>query len=112
MSRRISFAKTISQFKARTKTETRRLGWDLLKVGDELVAVNKTMGFRKGEKAVVLGRIRVTATWREPLGAITQDGVNREGFPEMTPAEFVAFFCKINGCADGTNVRVIRYEFI
>lgn len=112
MPRNISFAKTLKQVQERTKTETRRLGWDFVKVGDELRAVNKTMGFKQGEKPIPFGLIRVTNTWREPISAITQDAVKAEGFPEMTPKEFVKFFCDFNKCEPDLNVRVIQFEYI
>lgn len=111
MPRNISFAKTIPQIKAETKTETRRLGWDFVREGDLLRAVDKTMGFKKGEKPELLSLIVVSKTWREPLNAITPAGVVAEGFPEMTPAEFVAFFCEVNKCAPDINVRVIQFDY-
>lgn len=111
MPRRISFAKTIPQIKTKTKTETRRLGWDFVKVGDVLQAVNKTMGFKKGERAELLDLIVVTETRREPLNAITQDGVTAEGFPEISPKEFIEFFCEFNKCASDLNVRVIKFDY-
>lgn len=112
MPRRISFAKTIPQILAEKKTETRRLGWDFVRVGDLLQAVNKTMGFKKGEKADLLKLIVVTETRREPLNAITQDGVNAEGFPEMSPSEFIEFFCEFNKCEPDLNVRVIKFDYV
>lgn len=110
--RRMSFAKTEAAIKNETKTETRRLGWDYLKEGDLLLAVNKTMGFKKGEKAEIWKTIRIVKTWREPLSAITQEGVNAEGFPEMTPAEFIKFFCAFNKCEPDINIRVIQFEYV
>lgn len=106
----MSFAKTIPQMEAGTKTETRRLGWDRLKDGDPLTAVNKTMGLKKGEKPVRISDIVVKRTWREPLNAITQAGCDAEGFPELTPDEFVEMFCQMNKCATDTEIRVIRFE--
>ena len=65
--RRISFALTTPQFKARTKTVTRRLGWRDLQPGDELMAVEKCMGIKKGEKQKELGVIRVVSIRLERL---------------------------------------------
>lgn len=42
--RLISFMLTADQIKARTKTETRRLGWTSVKVGDRLRGVLKSQG--------------------------------------------------------------------
>lgn len=42
--RLISFMLTADQIKARTKTETRRLGWRTVKVGDRLRGVLKSQG--------------------------------------------------------------------
>lgn len=50
MPRNMSFALTMKQINDRSKTITRRLGWWFLKVGDEVNAVNKVMGFKKGER--------------------------------------------------------------
>lgn len=112
MARRMSFAKTIRQIKEKTKTETRRLGWNCVKVGDVIQAVNKTMGFKKGEKPELLDLIVVTKTWREPLDRITQEGCAAEGFPELMPEEFVAMFCDLGGCAPDTEIRVIQFEYV
>jgi len=93
MPRNISFSMTTPQFLDGSKDVTRRNGWKQLKVGDELVAAKKCMGLKEGEKMETLGMIRVTDVRRERLDAITADDVRREGFPKMSPAEFVTFFC-------------------
>ena len=48
MARRISFAMTIPQFLGGTKTVTRRMGFTNVRIGDEMIAVEKCMGLRKG----------------------------------------------------------------
>lgn len=78
--RLMSFAHTTPQVLARTKTVTRRDGWKNLKPGTVLRAVDKCMGFRKGEHPRELAIIRVVSVRREPLSAITDDDVVREGF--------------------------------
>ena len=50
MPRNISFALTTQQFKNKTKTVTHRFGWHSLQPGDILCAIEKCMGFKKGEK--------------------------------------------------------------
>ena len=107
----MSFAKTPEQMENGTKTETRRLGWDFLKDGDLLTAVNKTMGFKKGEKPIWISDLRVRRTWREPLNKITSAGCAAEGFPELTPDEFIEMFCAFNHCSPEIEVRVIQFEY-
>ena len=107
--RSISFALTKAQFLNGTKDVTRRLGWATLGPGDTLRAVEKGMGLKKGEHPVVLGVIEVVSVRRERLHEIAADDVRREGFPDMTPEEFVAMFCKHMGCAN--DAVVTRIEF-
>ncbi len=112
MPRNISFALTTEQFINRSKTVTRRLGWDFLKAGDVLCAVEKGMGLKKGEKVKRLGLIEVVSTWPEPLEAITAEDVVREGFPEMTPEQFVEFFCRHNHVDPSTIVNRIEFKYL
>ena len=107
--RRISFAKTRKQLEDGTKDVTRRIGWRDLQPGTVLLAVNKVMGLRPGERARVFGRIEVLSVRQEPLNRITEDDVKREGFPEMSPEDFVAFFCEFAGCEP--DALVTRIEF-
>ncbi len=96
----ISFALTTEQILARTKTVTRRLNWLDLRKGDLLQGCKKCMGRRPGEPLERLAVVEVVAVNRERLGRMTKDlrygrrEVLAEGFPEMTPAEFVEFFCR------------------
>lgn len=109
----ISFQLTTRQFRDRTKTVTRRLGWLRLKAGELLMGCEKCMGRKPGEPLVRLGTIRVLDVRRERLDAITAEDVAREGFPEMTPAEFVLFFCKSHkGCTPETEVTRIEFEYL
>lgn len=112
MPRNMSFMLTTEQFINQTKTVTRRLGWDMLKVGDILNGCEKCQGLKKGEKINRLGQIRVRHIAKQPLNNITQGDCVREGFPEMTPAEFVKFFCDHNGCTPYTLVNRIEFEYI
>jgi hypothetical protein len=107
--RHMSFMLTERQFLDGTKTVTRRLGWRNLKKGDRLRAVRKSQGLKKGEHPVVLGTIEVVSVCREPLDAITQDDVRREGFGSTSPREFVHFFCKHMRCQP--DAEVTRIEF-
>lgn len=108
--RRISFALTEQQFLDGSKDVTRRLGWRNVVPGQELLAVRKAMGLRKGERQHVLGPIRVKSVRFEPLSRITQEDCAREGFPNMTPTVFVTFFCGANGCKPDTEVTRIEFQ--
>lgn len=108
--RRMSFALTLPQMRAGTKTVTRRRGWDFLKPGDRVLAVDKVMGFRLGERAEVLGEIEVISVRREHLYRITDEEVAREGFPGMSPEEFVALFCQAMECRASDTVTRIEFR--
>ena len=92
--RLMSFALTTAQYRDGSKTVTRRLGWKGLKPGDVFMGVEKAMGLKKGEHPVRLGPGECVSNTEERLDAITAEDVAREGFPGMTPAEFVAMFCR------------------
>jgi hypothetical protein len=106
----ISFMLTEPQFLDGSKTVTRRVGWRTLKAGAQLKAVRKSQGLKKGEKAHPLGVIEVIDVRRERLDAITADDCAREGFPEMSPAEFVAMFCREMSCKPETIVGRIEFR--
>ena len=107
--RNISFSLTTAQVKDRTKTVTRRLGWNGLKPGDRLQAVEKAMGLKRGEKVVKLCIIEVVSVRQEPLNMISDEDVLLEGFPGKTKEWFVLFFCLHNG--GGPLCPVSRIEF-
>lgn len=112
MARNMSFALTERQLLDGSKTVTRRVGWKTVCTDDVLVAVRKSMGLKKGEKVHVLGTIKVTWANDEPLSRIDQQEVVREGFPHMTPEEFISFFCQTHrGCTPDTVVRRIAFHF-
>ena len=112
MPRNMSFAVTTEQFKNKTKTVTRRVGWHFLKSGDTVYGVEKCMGLKKGEKIKKLGLIRILSTRSEPLNEITQDDCKREGFPEMTPAQFVTMLCDKYKYSPSDVVNRIEFEYI
>lgn len=114
--RNMSFAMTTEAMENRQKTVTRRNGWKFLCPGDVIRPVKKTMGLKKGEKVEPLecGPIRITHFWREPLHAILNepDGCAKEGFPHLSPLEFVIMYTHANKrCPDG-QVSRIEFEFI
>lgn len=123
MPRNISFALTTAQFRDRSKTVTRRMGWENLMPGDELCAVVKAQGLKKGEKVERLGMIRVVDLRKERLSLLTFDldygfaECAREGFPPphpmSFPSAFVEFFCNSHrGCYPNKFITRIEYEYL
>ena len=118
MPRNMSFAKTIQQFKNRTKTVTRRNGWDFLKPGDIVRGVEKGMGLKKGEKVRRLGLIRIISAEREPLQRMIDDPeygkreAVSEGLPEWTGEQFVKFYCAFNKVTPDYAPNRIAFEYI
>jgi hypothetical protein len=98
----------------RTKTVTRRLGWKKLKRREYLLAVEKCMGLKKGEKHIEICTIKVISTRPQPLSLkyITQEECNKEGFPELTPQQFIDMFCKHNRCKPEDCVNRIEFYFV
>jgi hypothetical protein len=82
----MSFALTTAQVLARSKTVTRRAGWQFLKPGDLVQAVEKTQGLKKGDHVRKLAVIRIVSVTREPLRRVCDDfaygfeEVRKEGF--------------------------------
>ncbi len=117
--RQISFLLTQAQVAAHTKFVTRRLSehWMDLKPWDLLKAVHKAQGLKKGEKSKILAHIRIASLRRERLCEMTKnpaygwEEVKKEGFPDMTPAEFVEFCCKSMHCRPETKVTRIEFEY-
>lgn len=115
--RNISFALTTDQFRNRTKTVTRRLGWKFLKPGDVLCACVKCQGLKAGEKLDRLGVIRVVDVRREPLSAMAspitygQVEATREGFPHLLGHQFVEMFCEHMRCHPDTEVTRIEFAY-
>lgn len=113
--RNISCAITTTQILDQSKDVTRRLGWLKLKAGDLIQPVKKGMGLKPGEKVQKLGPpVRVVSVRREPLywvdshEAYGRQECRREGFPQMTGAEFVAMFCATHkGCTPATEITRI-----
>ncbi|MFH2064965.1 MAG: ASCH domain-containing protein [Pseudomonadota bacterium] len=112
MPRNMSFMLTTEQVKNGDKDITRRLGWWFLKPGEVLNTCEKCQGLKKGEKVKKINQIRIISTRAEPLNVIDQQDCIREGFPEMTPDEFVKMFCRHNSCDPDTEVNRIEFEYI
>jgi hypothetical protein len=112
MPRLMSFSMTTAQFLEGSKTVTRRLKWDALKSGDILQGVEKAMGLNKGEKVKRLGLLRVVSVRKEPLAAITKTDCILEGFPDLTPKQFIQMLCEHYGISSDTLVNRIEFEHI
>ena len=112
MARLMSVSLTEDAVRARDKTVTRRLGWLHLKVGDQLTLARKVMGRRKGEPLVRICDVEVVSVRREPVGAITDDDVAREGFTGMSAAWFIDFFTTAMRCTADTVVTRIEWRYL
>lgn len=112
MPRNMSFMLTTDQIRNRTKTVTRRLGWDFLKPGDVLNACVKCQGLKKGEHPEVICQIRVVRKSREELATTSTGDAGREGFPGMTGGEFVEMFCRHMKCEPTQIVNRIEFEYL
>jgi len=115
----MSFALTTQQILDETKDVTRRLGWAFLKDGELFMPVKKCMGLKPGEKIVRLrDPLRAIKPRREQLCRMIDDleyGTSeciREGFPFMSPFEFIAMFCDThNGCTPMSIITRIEFEY-
>jgi hypothetical protein len=115
--RHMSFFETQIQVRNKTKTVTRRMGWEFLKQGDLLLPVNKGQGLKPGEHPVILQcPIRIIHNDREPLWMIEghPDDLKKEGFPALTEEQFIIMFCRINKakkCKPTSYVNRIEFEY-
>lgn len=123
----MSFFLTEKQFLAREKDVTRRyLSWRKMKKGDYFTAVRKQQGLRKGEHTVVLGQCQCVNIHTEPLHDIIKrpvrvdqihkpdtdwkTEVQREGFPDLSPEQFVQMLCKEAHCHPHSPVQRIVFK--
>jgi len=108
---------TTPQFIDRSKTVTRRFGWRSLKPGDKIMAIEKGMGLKKGEKIKRLGVIEIVSVRIEPLSLMSRDleygleELRLEGYPFgiKSPTEFVIMLAK--GVKGDRHALVNRIEF-
>lgn len=111
--RNMAFSLTTEQVRARTKTVTRRLSCGL-KQGEHFMAIEKGQGIKKGAHVVRICELVCVSNRREELRAIRDeaDGTAREGFPLITPEEFILFFCAAHkGKKVGPETEINRVEF-
>ena len=111
----MSFSMTTEAVRRHEETVTRRLGWWNLQPGTILQAVEKAQGLKKGEHVKPICLIRVVSVTRLPLGVMggwNELETEREGFPDLTRAEFVEMFCRANKCDRYTLVNRIEFEYV
>lgn len=118
MAQNQSFMLTQKQYLAQTKTVTRRLGWAFAQVGDVVNGCEKCQGLKKGEKIVKMGQHQIIALRWERLDRMIDEpkyGKSEcvaEGFPDMTPHQFVEMFCKANKCLPETVAHRMEFKYL
>ncbi len=120
--RNASFLLTEQQILNETKTVTRRLNWLWAKVGMLLQAIRKGMGRKAGEPIVKLKVIQIVEVRREPLNALldvmhympeaAEAECRMEGFPELTPEEFVKMFCREMNCKPNRMITRVKFHYV
>ncbi len=116
--RNMSFSMTPDQIRNKTKTVTRRFGWADLKPGDRLRPVFKCQGLRRDQKVERLlpdnECIEVVKAGEEPLAVMSQSDCVKEGFPEMTPLDFLQFlmakYTELTPFSDMNRIEFIYVE--
>jgi hypothetical protein len=108
----MAFSMTTEQVRNRTKTVTRRNGWEDVEVGQVIQAIVKGMGLKKGEKVERICDIRVVGKRREPLNHITDEDCVLEGFPHLSPLDFVDMYRRANKCQPDKIVTRIEFEYL
>jgi hypothetical protein len=115
----MSVSHTERAVRERRKTVTRRLGWLFLKPGDRLTLCRKVMGRRPGEPLERIAEVEVVSVRREPLSAITDADLDREGVEapfevagrSVTEA-WASWFAWTMGCSVDDEVTRIEWRYI
>lgn len=110
--RNMSFSKTTQEIRTFKKDVTRRLGWANLRPGELFAAIVKGQGLKKGEHVERLAVLRCVSNSAERLDAIQKADCRREGFPHLSPGEFVRMFCRLNKCRPEQIVNRIEFEYV
>lgn len=108
--RNISFMLTTEAMRNGTKTVTRRFGWWFLKAGDIVMAVEKGMGLKKGEKIKKLYPIEIITVRKTPINTIDKIDCIKEGFPDLIPNEFISMLCRYSGKKPTDIVNRIEFK--
>ncbi len=117
MPRNMSFFLTTDQVIDGSKDVTRRFGWDYLKIGEQVMACQKCQGIRKGETINRLRLIEIVSIRPERADEITrypepEIECAREGFPEMSPSDFVEMLCKANRKKPDEICNRIEFKYV
>jgi len=126
MSRLMSVAYTEQAVVERRKTVTRRKGWwldkrgrRLILPGQHLTLCRKVMGRKAGEPLVRLVDVEALDVRREPLDLMLNQPaygateVIAEGFPDLTPEEFIdRFFVEAQGIRRTGWVTRIEWRYL
>jgi len=112
MSRRMSCSLTIDAVRDRSKTVTRRHvdTWRDLKAGDRLTLIEKGMGLPRGSRQVVICEVEVVAVEIQPLYWMSPAECVREGFPHMSPGDFIELWRRTHGY--GRRMSQLTFEAI
>lgn len=110
--RNMSFMLTTEQIRNRTKTVTRRLGWKNLKPGERFWACEKCQGLKKGERIERLALLECVGNSSIMLGEMLSRDCELEGFPELTPEQFISMFCREMKCQETTIVQRIEFKYV
>lgn len=116
----MAFSLTVAQVRARTKTVTRRTGWAWVAPGTLIQPVVQSQGLKKGARVEPIGLpIRIVAVREEPLSRLVASPASygapecrREGFPELTPQQFVEMFAAHNRCLWTDLVTRLEFEYL
>jgi hypothetical protein len=115
----MSVAFTEQAVRDRTKTVTRRKGWQFAKPGDRLTLCRKVMGRKPGEPLERICDVEIVRVDREHLDNLTvfpsygTAEVAREGFPGMDPAEFLRrFFVEAQGMSPDALITRIEWRYL
>lgn len=112
MARLMAVSHTAHLVRRREKTVTRRTGWQMLTPGAQVTLCPRVRGRRPGEELERIVTVDVVSVTRQRLGEIDAADVAAEGFPEMTPAEFIEFFCATHkGVTADTDVTRIEWRY-
>lgn len=100
---------TEAAVRARRKTVTRRKGWRHLKPGTRITLCQRL----RVSPIVRIVDVEVIDVRRERLDQITADDVRREGFPGMSPSEFIdTFFVKAQKMRPTDEVTRIEWRYL
>lgn len=117
----MGFQHSLAQVRNHSKTVTRRLGWKFLTLADMLYACEKSMGLRKGEKKIIYETLQPICLRWEPLNRMIvnpeygRQECIKEGFPHLSPKEFVDMVLKMHRAEKLTPeslIHRIEYKFI